>query len=52
LPPVNPRARPCGAISLPGPAGHPRLAGVFAGFLNVVLFFPSGAIYPVESFPP
>lgn len=35
-----------------GRAGHPRLVGVFAGFLNVVLFFPSGAIYPVESFPP
>ena len=35
-----------------GRASHPRLVGVFAGFLNVVLFFPSGAIYPVESFPP
>lgn len=35
-----------------GRAAHPRLVGVFAGFLNVVLFFPSGAIYPVESFPP
>jgi ABC-2 type transport system permease protein len=35
-----------------GRATHPRLVGVFAGFLNVVLFFPSGAIYPVESFPP
>ncbi len=34
-----------------GRATHPRLVGVFAGFLNVVLFFPSGAIYPVESFP-
>lgn len=34
-----------------GRADHPRLVGVFAGFLNVVLFFPSGAIYPVESFP-
>ncbi len=39
-------------FSLLGRAGHPRLVGVFAGFLNVVLFFPSGAIYPVESFPP
>jgi ABC-2 type transport system permease protein len=35
-----------------GRATHPRLVGVFAGFLNVVLFFPSGAIYPIESFPP
>jgi ABC-2 type transport system permease protein len=34
-----------------GRATHPRLVGVFAGFLNVMLFFPSGAIYPVESFP-
>ena len=34
-----------------GRAAHPRLVGVFAGFLNVILFFPSGAIYPVESFP-
>ncbi|MDO8432755.1 MAG: ABC transporter permease [Candidatus Binatus sp.] len=39
-------------FSLPGCAGHPRLVGTFAGFLNVILFFPSGAIYPVESFPP
>ena len=22
-----------------------------AGFLNVILFFPSGAVYPIESFP-
>jgi ABC-2 type transport system permease protein len=35
-----------------GRAGHPRLVGTFSGFLNVILFFPSGAIYPVESFPP
>jgi len=35
-----------------GRAAHPRLVGVFAGFLNVMLFFPSGAVYPVESFPP
>ena len=33
-------------------ASHPRLVGAFAGFLNVILFFPSGAIYPIESFPP
>ncbi len=35
-----------------GRASHPRLVGTFAGFLNVILFFPSGAIYPIESFPP
>jgi ABC-2 type transport system permease protein len=34
-----------------GRAGHPRMVGMFSGFLNVILFFPSGAIYPVESFP-
>ncbi len=39
-------------FTLLGRAGHPRLVGTFAGFLNVILFFPSGAIYPVESFPP
>lgn len=38
-------------FALLGRAGHPRLVGAFAGFLNVILFFPSGAIYPVESFP-
>ena len=39
-------------FSLLGRASHPRLVGTFAGFLNVILFFPSGAIYPIESFPP
>ncbi len=39
-------------FSMLGRAGHPRLVGTFSGFLNVILFFPSGAIYPVESFPP
>ncbi len=34
-----------------GRAGHPRIVGVFSGFLNVIFFFPSGAVYPVESFP-
>lgn len=34
-----------------GRASHPRVAGVVNGFLNVLLFFPSGALYPVESFP-
>lgn len=33
-------------------ADNPRIVGVSAGFLNVILFFPSGAVYPVESFPP
>jgi ABC-2 type transport system permease protein len=32
-------------------AGHPRIVGVLSGFLNVILFFPSGAIYPVASLP-
>lgn len=32
-------------------ANHPRIVGVLGGFLNVMLFFPSGAIYPIESFP-
>jgi ABC-2 type transport system permease protein len=31
---------------------NPRLMGGPAGFLNVILFFPSGAIYPIESLPP
>lgn len=30
---------------------HPRLVGIMSGFLNVMLFFPSGAVYPVASFP-
>jgi len=34
-----------------GRARHPRIVGILSGFLNVILFFPSGAIYPVESFP-
>jgi ABC-2 type transport system permease protein len=39
-------------FSILGRASHPRLVGTFSGFLNVILFFPSGAIYPIESFPP
>jgi ABC-2 type transport system permease protein len=31
--------------------GHPRITGVLGGFLNVILFFPSGALYPLASFP-
>jgi ABC-2 type transport system permease protein len=34
-----------------GRANHPRITGVVTGFLNIILFFPSGALYPVESFP-
>jgi ABC-2 type transport system permease protein len=34
-----------------GRANHPRIVGIFSGFLNVIFFFPSGAIYPIESFP-
>lgn len=35
-----------------GRVNHPRIVGIMGGFLNVILFFPSGAIYPVASFPP
>jgi ABC-2 type transport system permease protein len=34
-----------------GRAGHPRITGVVNAFLNVILFFPSGALYPLSSFP-
>ena len=34
-----------------GRINHPRIVGILSGFLNVIFFFPSGAIYPVESFP-
>lgn len=34
-----------------GRFNHPRVVGILSGFMNVILFFPSGAIYPVESFP-
>ncbi|MEJ2697167.1 MAG: ABC transporter permease [Candidatus Sulfobium sp.] len=34
-----------------GRIGHPRIVGILSGFLNVILFFPSGAVYPVASFP-
>ena len=34
-----------------GRANHPRIVGVFSGFMNVIFFFPSGAVYPIESFP-
>lgn len=30
---------------------HPRIVGLFGGFLNIIFFFPSGAVYPIESFP-
>jgi len=34
-----------------GRANHPRLVGLVSGFLSVILFFPSGALYPLASFP-
>ncbi len=34
-----------------GRAGHPRIVGVTVGFLNVIFYFPSGAVYPIESLP-
>ncbi len=34
-----------------GRISHPRIMGILSGFLNVIFFFPSGAVYPVESFP-
>lgn len=34
-----------------GRVNHPRIVGILSGFMNVILFFPSGAIYPIESFP-
>ncbi len=30
---------------------HPRIVGLFGGFLNVIFYFSSGAVYPVEGFP-
>jgi ABC-2 type transport system permease protein len=38
-------------MAILGRANHPRITGVVTGFLNIILFFPSGALYPVESFP-
>jgi ABC-2 type transport system permease protein len=38
-------------FTLLGRADHPRLVGVLSGFLNVILFFPSGAVYPTTSLP-
>jgi ABC-type multidrug transport system permease subunit len=35
-----------------GRAAHPRVSGAVTGFLNIILFFPSGAVYPLASFPP
>lgn len=34
-----------------GRTSQPRITGAIGGFLNVILFFPSGALYPVASFP-
>jgi ABC-2 type transport system permease protein len=36
---------------LMGRLRHPRIVGIISGFMNVILFFPSGAVYPIESFP-
>jgi ABC-2 type transport system permease protein len=38
-------------FTLLGRADHPRLVGVLSGFMNVILFFPSGAVYPTASLP-
>ncbi|MHB8417901.1 MAG: ABC transporter permease [Myxococcales bacterium] len=38
-------------MTIMGRAGHPRIAGILNGFLSVILFFPSGALYPLASFP-
>jgi ABC-2 type transport system permease protein len=38
-------------MAVMGRAAHPRIAGVVNGFLSVILFFPSGALYPIASFP-
>ena len=35
---------------LMGRLRHPRLVGVLSGFMNVILFFPSGAVYPIAGF--
>lgn len=34
-----------------GRVNHPRIVGILSGFLNVILFFPSGSVYPIASFP-
>ncbi len=38
-------------FALLGRADHPRIVGVLSGFMNVILFFPSGAVYPTASLP-
>lgn len=38
-------------FTLLGRAAHPRIVGLLSGFLNVILFFPSGAVYPLTSLP-
>lgn len=39
-------------MAILGRANHPRISGTVSGFLQVLLFFPSGALYPISSFPP
>ena len=36
-------------MALLGRANHPRVVGAVNGFLNITLFFPSGALYSVQS---
>lgn len=38
-------------MALLGRASQPRIVGFLNGFLNIIFFFPSGALYPVQSFP-
>lgn len=38
-------------MALLGRAAQPRIVGFVNGFLNIILFFPSGALYPIQSFP-
>jgi len=30
---------------------HPRVVGIVSSFMNIILFFSSGAVYPIASFP-
>ena len=38
-------------MALLGRVSHPRFVGFLNGFLNIIFFFPSGALYPIQSFP-
>ena len=39
------------SMALLGRASQPRIVGFLNGFLNIIFFFPSGALYPIQSFP-